>query len=293
MPQLTGPEQKILVQLLVAHLSEPGQLDRSLLHAGFGHLSNYSQKGTMDAMTSDLVMALSNQYRIGEFVDAVLNGDFLKGQCPPIEKWLESNRSELQQRKLNPTSVDSQPAEGSLGSGRLLWLRWLLVPLVAVIAAWVYLHFFPGVSAAIGPLQGQLIDLQNSAPLITIYQSHPTRGMRDLTDEIGVRADGGAFGSVFFCNPLESAVENPTVEVRVIDANGQRLDDPDGIFEIHWLPPDHDREESGRWGPKLHLKDGIITDRYDGSVPVGTVITVVYQCREPHPFPLTFHGWLK
>ena len=288
MPQLTGPEQKILVELLVAHLSDPSQLHTALLHAGIGNLSNFSQKGTLDSMTSELVQALSSQYRIVEFVESVLTGDFLKGHCPPIEAWLESNRSEFVRRKNNPTIIERL--------GRVcnpLWSPWKFLSIAAVVVALTTLSLFPLVRTPIGPLQGQMIDLQNSAPLISIYQSRPTRGMRDLTDEIGQRADAGAFGSVFFCNPLDSSIKSPTVEVQVINSNGQRLTDPDGSFEIHWLPPDLDREEMGRWGPKLHLLNGIITDRYDGLLPAGTIITVVYQRKVPLPFPLTFNVWLK
>ena len=288
MPQLSGPEQRVLVELLVAHLSEPGHLDRPLLHSGLGTLSQFTEKGTLGAMTSDLVRVLSNQYRVVEFIDAVLQGDFLKGNCPPIEKWLDANRTELIRRKLNPTIT-----ERLVRLYNPIWSRWLVVPIVAVTVACVYLIFVSAQRTTIGPLQGQLIDLQNSAPVITMYQSRPTRGMRDLTDEIGQRADSGAFGSIFICNPLEAAAKSPAVDVKVISGNGQHLDDPDGIFEIHWLPPDQDREELGRWGPKLHLKDGVVTDKYDGLVPVGTIITVVYQSKKPQPFPLTFNVWLR
>src|SRR5687767_10013552 len=102
-PQLRGQEQKVLVDLLVEHLSEPGQLDRALLHSGIGNLSKFSEKGTLGAMTTDLVRGISSQYRVVEFVEAVLQGDFLKGNCPPIEDWLAANRDELLRRKLHPT----------------------------------------------------------------------------------------------------------------------------------------------------------------------------------------------
>ncbi len=110
MPQLTGPEQKILVKLLVAHLSDPSQLHQPLLHAGLGNLSNFAQKGTLDSMTTELVHALSSQYVILEFVESVLAGDFLKGHCPPIEAWLKSNRAYLLDIKTRTTvNVENSP----------------------------------------------------------------------------------------------------------------------------------------------------------------------------------------
>lgn len=227
------------------------------MHAGLGNLSNFSQKGTLDSMMSDLIQALPSQYRIVEFVESVLGGEFLRGHCPPIEAWLESNRNELMRRKLNPTITERLKSNP-------VWSRWLLVPITALMLGWGYLTFLAAERTAIGPLAGQLFDLQNPSPLISIYQSRPTRGMRDLIEEIGKRADAGALGSVFFCNPLEQSVKNPTVEIQVID-NGQRLVDPDGI----------------------------VTDKYDGLVPVGTMVTVVYECKEPRPFPLTFNVWIK
>ena len=166
MPQLTGPEQKILVELLVAHLSDPSQLHTALLHAGIGKLSNFSQKGTLDSMTSELVQALSSQYRIVEFVESVLTGDFLKGHCPPIEAWLESNRSEFVRRKNNPTIIERL--------GRVcnpLWSPWKFLSIAAVVVALTTLSLFPLVRTPIGPLQGQLIDLQNSAIFVEVLKN--------------------------------------------------------------------------------------------------------------------------
>lgn len=103
MSQLSGSEQKELVSLLVGHLTDPGQLDRALLHADLGNLSRYTARATLDEMTSDVVRKLSAQYRITELVEAVLSGDFLRGHCPPIELWLTTKRDELERRKRYPS----------------------------------------------------------------------------------------------------------------------------------------------------------------------------------------------
>lgn len=287
-PQLTGQEQKHLIDLLIEHLSEPGQLDRALLHAGLGNLSKFSEKGTLDAMSADLVRALASQFRVVEFVESVLQGDFLKGHCPPIEAWLASNRAELLRRKLNPTVAERLQRIGSPVSS---W--WLLVPIALLTLAGMYQNFYPAVRVSLGPLAGQQVDLQQTSVLNTVYTSRPTRGMRELIDDIAEKADSGDYGVIFLCNALEQALESPIVEVRAVDEDGHHLDDPDGIFEIHWLPPDRDREELGRWGPKLHLKDGVVTDKYDGLVPIGTIITVVYHRKEPRPFRPKFSVWVK
>ncbi len=282
MPQLSGQKQKELVQLLVEHLNEPGQLDRALVHAGLGNLSNYSQKGTLGAMASELVQALSAQHRIVTFVEAVLDSDFLQGHCPPIEAWLKSNREE------SPDTIVPPNLPPSLAVG----MRWALVPICAVAVIAVLLSYAFGSRPPIGPLQGELIDLTSAAPLTTYYQSHPTRAARDLIDTIAEKADAGAFGSVYFCNPLETDIRNPKVEVNIFEGN-HRLDDPDGTVEIHWLPPDQDKEKVGRLGPRQHLTEEVIGDTHDGLVPANTVVVVVYQCKEPRPFPLTFQVWVK
>ena len=98
MPQLDGPGQKVLVDLLAGHL-KPSQLHDALLHAGLGNLSDLAKTGNMPEMTSEVVQALSSRYRIIELVEGALNGVFLKGDCPPIEDWLAANRDELQRRK--------------------------------------------------------------------------------------------------------------------------------------------------------------------------------------------------
>jgi nitrate reductase NapE component len=288
-PQLRGQEQKVLVDLLVEHLSEPGQLDRALLHSGLGNLSKFSEKGTLVAMTADLVRAMSSQFRVVEFVEAVLQGDFLKGHCPPIEDWLAANREELLRRKLHPTVSERIQHIASP-----LLTRWLALPIVLVALVGGYWFFIRNVEVVVGPLRHQVFDLQQSiAPLTTEYYSRPSRGMLDLIEEISTIAESSKYGRVILCKPLEVELKNPTVEVEVVDADGNHLNDPDGLFQIHWLPPDRDREEQGRWGPTRHLKEGVITDKHDGVVPAGTIITVVYHRKEPRPFPPTFNVWVK
>lgn len=283
MSQLNGLQQKELVQLLVTHLSEPGQLDRALIHGGLGNLSKYAEKGTLGAMASELVQTLSAQHRVVELVEAVLSSDFLQGHCPPIEGWLESNRDDLS----SPLGAPQETV-----TDRRVWMYWLVAAISTLAVAGAIASFVFGPRLALGPLQGELIDLASAAPLTTFYQSHPTRAARDLIDTIAERTDAGAFGSVFFCNPLESDIRNPQVEVRIFEGK-HRLADPDGTVEIHWLPPDRDKEQLGRWGPRQHLTEGEITDSYAGLVPANTVIVVLYQCKEPRPFPLTFQVWVK
>ncbi len=95
MPELTGPEQRRLIELLEEHLPDQGHLNRALIHAGLGKLSKYAKDGTLPAMVGETVGRFSNQYRIVELVAAVLNHpEGLNGSCPPLENWL-NDRKEL------------------------------------------------------------------------------------------------------------------------------------------------------------------------------------------------------
>lgn len=316
MPQLSGPEQKALVGLVVEHLTEPGQLDRALLHAELGNLSTFTEKGTLPAMTSDLVRALASQYRIVEFVAGVLQGDYLKGQCPPIEEWLKTNREELLRRKNHQNSFPIPPitdpsqvigwwvvafaqmkavrnAIDVFGQSQVIrW--WLLAPVIGIVLAGAYWVLPPSVRTPIGPLAGQSFSLQQSlSALTTLNNSRPTRGTEELHAAVFALADDGDYGVVFLSKPIELDIENPSIEVRATDVDGNSLQDRDGIMEIHCLPPDRDRESRGRWSPKLHLKDGVAVDKYDGLLPAGATITVVYHRKEPREAPPTLNVWLK
>ncbi len=291
MPQLSGPEQKVLVDLLIGHLTEPAQLDRALLHSGLGNLSMFTQQGTLPAQTSEIVRTLSCQYRVVEFVEAVLQGDFLMGHCPPIVVWLNAHRIELMRRRDRPTLVERiQRFVGQLQEVR--W--WLLSPVIGLVLAVAFFALPPSVRAPIGPLAGQLFSLQQSlSTLTTINNSRPTRGTEELHAAVFALADDGEFGVVLLAKPLEQSIENPTIEVRATDVDGNSLEDRDGLIEIHCLPPDRDRESQGRWSPKLHLKDGVASDTYDGMLMAGSIITVVYHRKEPREAQPSFSLWLK
>src|SRR5438105_328841 len=112
--QLTGPEQKDLTDLLLGFLVTFDQLDRSLQHAGLGNLSDFARSDTLPAMTSQVISVLSLRYQVVEFVEAVLNGDVLRGICPPIENWLRQNRDEMARRKTAappPAARDTGPSQ--------------------------------------------------------------------------------------------------------------------------------------------------------------------------------------
>jgi hypothetical protein len=100
--QLTGPEQRVLVDILRVCLTEFSQLDRALRHGGLGGLSDYARDDTLPAMCSQAVDSLSRRYKIIEFTSAVLDGDVLNGSCPPLEKWVHENLVKLQNRIVNP-----------------------------------------------------------------------------------------------------------------------------------------------------------------------------------------------
>lgn len=140
MPQLTGPEQRRLVELLDTHIPAPDALNRALTHAGMGELTDYTADGPFPVMAANLVAALSRRYQILPFVESVLQGDVLRGSCPPIEQWLAEHHVELRRRaaERDPTKdgrqrwwTDRRVRKGAAAVcvvGFLAGLAWLIVP---------------------------------------------------------------------------------------------------------------------------------------------------------------------
>lgn len=101
MSQLSGPEQGELVSLLTQHTDSIDSLSNAMHHSGLGRAADYSIGASKPVVISAIVYALSNQYKVIQLVEAVLNDKFgLKGNCPPIEAWLGRMREVLQDRQL-------------------------------------------------------------------------------------------------------------------------------------------------------------------------------------------------
>ena len=94
MSQLSGPEQDELVSLLNEHIDSVSQLNNAMHHAGLGRVSDYcSTDQSKPLIISEIVRKFSNQTKVIQLVKAVLNDKYgLKGNCPPIEEWLERYR---------------------------------------------------------------------------------------------------------------------------------------------------------------------------------------------------------
>ena len=291
MPQLSGPEQKVLVDLIAEHLTEPGQLDRALLHAGLGNLSRLSTHGTLDAIASEVVRELAARYQIIELVKAVLNGDFLQGQCPPIELWLSANLEELIRRRDNPTLVERIP---DLAAHPLS--RWILGAVVVVASALVFATR-PSPPDPLNPkqgsedkrgepafgtglLHGQDFNLQQSlSALATIHQSRPSESSENLETLLNTITDAGEFGAVFVSNPTAAMVRNASVSVGVDEPNGAKIEDRKGLVEIFYLLPDQSMD--GRWSAGLRTKNGTVHEEYPGDLPTGTIIVVIFHQTAP------------
>ena len=287
MPQLNGSEQKTLVDLLVEHLTEPDHLDRSLLHSGLGNLSTFTQKGTLPAMTSDVLRALSSQYRIMEFVEAVLQGDYLKGHCPPIEAWLVANREELLRRKNRRLPIPS-----------LTNLWWGLLPIAVLLMWWGYTNYqhvlesFRGKTIVrdyeigeitiekpvLEPFRGGPIAIDSLTVLVELERTRSTQVLSDLQEKIRKVAEVDKhYGLYYLSAPLDKDLVDPTVKIQAFLSNNEPLKDGESIVEIHWLPPDQAHETSGPAGRENRLTEGVVTEIYTGTVPAGTILVLVYH----------------
>lgn len=222
-------------------------------------------------MTSDVVRKFAAQHQIVEFVEAVLNGEFLKGQCPPIEAWLASMREELQRRKRRPAVIRKIQ---EIVSPRIFLLG--LVSAAVLVLGLVFWNDRP----ILEPFRGGPIAIQNPAVLGDLEKTRSTQVLRDLLKRIQTVSDAGEYGFYYLSIPLEEDLDNPVVEVRAFAADGVPLEDREAFVEIHWLPPDRELEKSGLGGAEKRLTDGIVTDRYFGRVPADTIIAMLYHRRD-------------
>jgi hypothetical protein len=219
-----------------------------------------------------------------EFVEAVLNGDFLKGQCPPIESWLASMREELQQRN-RPPAVIRRIEE--IVSFRIVLLG--LVAATALVSWWFIWDRRP----ILEPFRSDPIPIQNLAVLGDLEKTRSTKVLRDLLGKIQDASDHLEYGLYFLSIPLEEDIENPTVEVSAFAADDSPMEDGEAFIEIHWLPPNREHEKSGKSGEPKRLTDGIVTDGYAGRVPAGTIIAMFYHRREDKYGKPSFHIHVK
>lgn len=109
MSQLSGQEQEILLNILKVDISNEGEFDRALYHAGLGKLNSYSINDTMPNMLSRVVESFSCRYKIAELVDAIVQ-KYFKGSYPPLTVWYANNRELLEARQQAPAGIGVGPA---------------------------------------------------------------------------------------------------------------------------------------------------------------------------------------
>ncbi|MEJ7592130.1 MAG: hypothetical protein WKF77_11310 [Planctomycetaceae bacterium] len=129
MTQLNSSEQKTLYDLLVEHL-DLSQLERILNHNNLPRLEELAGNGDLRYSMTRVVSYLSREYKIVELVDGVLNE--FDNSCPPLQGWLEENRTDLLRRRDNPSIRDRVASFGS--HVRAGWLAAGLVIAIAAIA---------------------------------------------------------------------------------------------------------------------------------------------------------------
>lgn len=158
MPQLEGPEQAVLVSLLVGHIGSIEQLDHAMNHSGNGHVSDYAANVALPLAVSSVIDAFSRQYKILELVNGVLNdANGLKGNCPPLIQWLNETTPALEERR----SKRCETARTSNGSPQYAWRD--VLPSEAVL-------LFPSVPNVREPAPLEL--LRRIAAQISSKESH-------------------------------------------------------------------------------------------------------------------------
>ncbi len=193
------------------------------------------------------------------------------GQELFLAKTARDLQKELLRRRDHPTIVERFQR---IVSRSIAW--WGLGFAAVLVLGLGYLNYKP----VLEPFRGKPIRIENLAVLGELDRTQSTQELRDLLTKIGKASDAGEYGFYHLSIPLPHDLDNPTVEVRSFDSSGQPIEDRDAIVEIHWLPPDRGHERSGQAGPEKRLTDGVVTDRYNGRVPAGTIIVMFYHRKE-------------
>lgn len=142
-------------------------------------------------------------------------------------------------------------------------------------------------------LDGERVDVASPAPLASLYQAKHSAGMGSLVESVGEIADSNRNGEVFVSKPLDHPPKRPIVEVEVKYDNGDRVKDQDDQVDVHWLAPDANREEMERWQIRVHLQNGVANVPYDGVVPNGAIVAVVYHYSGYRQASPRLYVWLK